>query len=84
MRHVQLIFVIICEKRTEYYANEIWYTYTHKAVRSHRLWSVLFRWQRFSNRVYFLEILAFVSLLVFWMQTEISGFFCQMVSTLKH
>ena len=42
MHHVQLVLVIIRRKRTEYYANEIEYTYTHKAVGSHHLWLMIF------------------------------------------
>ena len=52
IHHVQLILVAIHRKRTEYYVNEILYTYTNKAVGSHGLWLMLFRCQRFCNRVY--------------------------------
>ena len=43
MHHVQLILVVIRRKRTEYYANEMWNTYIHKAFASHLLWLMPFR-----------------------------------------
>ena len=56
------------------FANDIQYAYTHKAFGSHRLWSMLFRWQCFCNRVYILtvEIVLICSKLFVWFVAVIS------------